>query len=330
MLKIDEKNKGKRLDLFVSETLHDGDYKFISRNFLTNNWDGIVKVDGVSRKQSYKLKLGEEVDIDMNKVEALKEKMTSSTEIKPQQGDLEVLFESDDFLIIDKPKGVVVHPGIGNEDGTLVNYVKGYLSEKDDFKEEVQRAGIVHRLDKGVSGLIVFAKNLEMQKHLQDQFENHDVRKIYLAKVEYKELRRGIKKYFPSEESEYLDIESEIEKLEKSDFSFDKSWFKAEGYISRSPRNRVKMQFKKYFGRRGKKAISYIKPVNKDQVLVVIKTGRMHQIRATLEYFGIGIVGDTLYGFARATSMPDSIELRSVFLSFKELDGSDFTIIKTQ
>ena len=330
MLKIDEKNKGKRLDLLVSETLHDGDYKFISRNFLTNNWDGIVKVDGVSRKQSYKLKLGEEVDIDMDKVEALKEKMTSSTEIKPQQGDLEVLFESDDFLIIDKPKGVVVHPGIGNEDGTLVNYVKGYLSEKDDFKEEVQRAGIVHRLDKGVSGLIVFAKNLEMQKHLQDQFENHDVRKIYLAKVEYKELRRGIKKCFPSEESEYLDIESEIEKLEKSDFSFDKSWFKAEGYISRSPRNRVKMQFKKYFGRRGKKAISYIKPVNKDQVLVVIKTGRMHQIRATLEYFGIGIVGDTLYGFARATSMPDSIELRSVFLSFKELDGSDFTIIKTQ
>ncbi len=330
MLKIDEKNKDKRLDLFVLETLHAGDYKFISRNFLTNNWEGIVKVDGANRKQSYKLKVGEGVDIDMAKVEALREKMTSSTEIKPQKGDLEVLFESEDFLVVDKAKGVVVHPGIGNEEGTLVNYVKGYLSEKDDFKEEVQRAGIVHRLDKGVSGLIVFAKNLEMQKHLQEQFENHEVRKIYLAKIEYKELRRGIKKYFPTEESEYLDIDNEIEKLEESNFTFDKTWFKAEGYISRSPRNRVKMQFKKYFGRRGKKAISYIKPVSKEKVLVVIKTGRMHQIRATLEYFGIGIVGDTLYGFARATSMPDSIELRSIFLSFKELDGSDFTIIKTQ
>ncbi|KUK66898.1 MAG: pseudouridine synthase, partial [candidate division WS6 bacterium 36_33] len=250
--------------------------------------------------------------------------------IKPQEGDLEVLFESDDFLIIDKPKGVVVHPGIGSEDGTLVNYVKGYLSQKDNFKEEVQKAGIVHRLDKGVSGLIVFAKNLEMQKHLQEQFENHEVKKIYLANIEYKELRGGIKRYFPKEESEYLDIDSEIEKLEKRNFTFDESWFKAEGYISRSPKNRVKMQFKKYFGRRGKKAISYIKPINKDQILVVIKTGRMHQIRATLEYFGIGIVGDTLYGPARATSMPDAIELRSIFLSFKELDGSDFTIIKTQ
>jgi 23S rRNA pseudouridine1911/1915/1917 synthase len=330
MVKIDEKNTGKRLDLFVMEKLHEGDYKYISRNFLTNNWEGIAKVDGVVRKQAYKLKTGEEVDIDMEKVQGLREKITSSIEIKPQEGDLEVLFESDDFLIIDKPKGVVVHPGIGNEDGTLVNYVKGYLSPKNNFKEEVQRAGIVHRLDKGVSGLIVFAKNLEMQKHLQEQFENHEVKKVYLANIEYKELRRGIKKYFPGEESECLDIDSEIEKLEESNFAFDKSWFKAEGYISRSPRNRVKMQFKKYFGRRGKKAISYIKPINKNQILVAIKTGRMHQIRATLEYFGIGIVGDTLYGFARAISMPDAIELRSIFLSFKELDGSDFTIIKTQ
>lgn len=330
MVKIDKKNTGKRLDLFVMEKLHEGDYKYISRNFLTNNWEGIVKVDGVVRKQAYKLKTGEEVDIDMERVKGLRKKITSSTEIKPQEGNLEVLFESDDFLIIDKPKGVVVHPGIGNEDGTLVNYVKGYLSQKDNFKEEVQKAGIVHRLDKGVSGLIVFAKNLEMQKHLREQFENHEVKKIYLANIEYKELRGGIKKYFPREESEYLDIDSEIEKLGKSNFTFDKSWFKAEGYISRSPRNRVKMQFKKYFGRRGKKAISYIKPINKDQILVVIKTGRMHQIRATLEYLGIGIVGDTLYGPARATSMPDAIELRSIFLSFKELDGSDFTIIKTQ
>jgi len=330
MVKTDEKNKGKRLDLFVLETLHKEGYNFISRNFLTNNWNGIVKVDGVNRKQSYKLKLGEQVDIDMKKVEVLRGKITSSTEIKPQRGDLEILFENDDFLVVDKPKGVVVHPGIGNEDETLVNYVKGYLSKKNDFKEEVQRAGVVHRLDKGVSGLMVFAKNLEMQKHLQKQFENHQVKKVYLAKVEYKKLKDEIKKYFPGKESEYLDTDSEIEKLQESNFTFDKSWFKAEGYIYRSPRNRVKMQFRKYFTRGGKKATSYIKPLNKNEILIVIETGRMHQIRATFEYFGIGIVGDTLYGFAKATEMPESIELRSVFLSFKELDGSDFTIIKTR
>jgi 23S rRNA pseudouridine1911/1915/1917 synthase len=330
MVKIDEKNKNKRLDLFVLETLHKEGYNFISRNFLTNNWDGIVKVNGTAKKQSYKLKLGEQVDIDMKKVEDLREKMVSSTEIRSQQGNLEILFENDDFLVVDKPKGVVVHPGIGNEDGTLVNYVKGYLSESGNFKEEVQRAGIVHRLDKGVSGIMVFAKNLEMQKHLQKQFEKHQVKKIYLAKVEYKELKGEIKKYFPSKRSEYSDIDSEIEKLQESNFTFDKSWFKAQGYITRSPRNRIKMQFRRYFTGGGKKAISYIKPLNKNELLIVIKTGRMHQIRATLEYFGIGIVGDNLYGFAKATDMPESIELRSVFLSFKELDGSEFTIIKTQ
>ena len=328
MIKIEGENVGKRLDLFVVDTLHKGDYEFISRNFLTNNWDGIVQVDGINRKQSHKLKVGEEVDIDMEKVAELKEKMKSSTEIEPQHADLDILFECDDFLVLDKPKGVVVHPGIGNEEGTLVNYVKGYLLGKSNFEEEVQRAGIVHRLDKGVSGVMVFAKNLKMQKCLQKQFESHEVRKIYLAKVEYKELRRGIKKYFP-EEGVFLDVDSEIEKLERSNFTFDKSWLKAEGYISRSPRSRVKMQFKKYFGRRGKKAISYIKPLSENQVLVVIKSGRTHQIRVTLEYFGVGIVGDTLYGFVRASGMPDSIELRSVFLSFKELDGTDFTIIKT-
>lgn len=325
MIKIKQKQSGKRLDVFLLEYLENRGEDTFSRNFLTNNWDSLVTVNGKQLKQSYKLKEGDEVEVDMEKVEQLKAGMKRSSNIKAQEGDLEVLFENEGFLIIEKPKGLVVHPGVGNQENTLANYVKGYLEEKGEFDNALTRAGIVHRLDKGVSGLIVFAKNVAMQKHLKEQFEKHEVKKIYLADIEYKQLRRGIRKYFPEKDK---DIADEISKLEVNGFECDSSWFKAQGYIARSPRNRVKMQFRKYLGRGGKKALSYIKPISQEQVLVVIKTGRMHQIRATLEYFGVGIKGDTLYGLSKSSTMPDKIALKAILLSFKELNGDDFTIIK--
>lgn len=325
MIKIKQKQSGKRLDVFLLEYLENRGEDTFSRNFLTNNWDSLVTVNGKQLKQSYKLKEGDEVEVDMEKVEQLKAGMKRSSNIKAQEGDLEVLFENEGFLIIEKPKGLVVHPGVGNQENTLANYVKGYLEEKGEFDNALTRAGIVHRLDKGVSGLIVFAKNVAMQKHLKEQFEKHEVKKIYLADIEYKQLRRGIRKYFPEKDK---DVADEISKLEVNGFECDSSWFKAQGYIARSPRNRVKMQFRKYLGRAGKKALSYIKPISQEQVLVVIKTGRMHQIRATLEYFGVGIKGDTLYGLSKSSTMPDKIALKAILLSFKELNGDDFTIIK--
>ena len=325
MIKIKQKQSGKRLDIFLLEYLENRGEDTFSRNFLTNNWDSLVSVNGKQLKQSYKLKEGDEVQVDMEKVGQIKVAMKRSSKIKSQEGELEVLFESEDFLIVEKPKGLVVHPGVGNRENTLANYVRGYLEEKGEFDNALTRVGIVHRLDKGVSGLIVFAKNVAMQKHLQEQFEKHTVRKVYLADIEYKQLRRDIRKYFSIENK---DIGEEISKLEANDFEYDRSWFKAQGYIARSPRNRVKMQFRKYLGRAGKKTISYIKPISQEQVLVVIKTGRMHQIRATLEYFGIGIKGDTLYGLSKSSTMPDKIALKAIFLGFKELNRDDFAIIK--
>ncbi len=325
MTKIKQKQSGKRLDVFLLEYLENRGKNTFSRNFLTNNWDNLVKVNGKSLKQSYKLKEADEVEVDMGKIEQLKAGMKRSSRIKGQEGDLEVLFENEDFLIVEKPKGLVVHPGVGNRENTLANYVRGYLEEKGEFNNDVTRAGIVHRLDKGVSGLIVFAKNVAMQKHLKEQFEKHEVKKVYLADIEYKELRRGIRKYFPEEEK---DIADEISKLEANGFECDSGWFKAQGYITRSSRNRVKMQFRKYLGRAGKRTLSYVKPVSQDQALVVIKTGRMHQIRATLEYFGIGVKGDTLYGLSKSCTMPDKIALKAILLGFKEFNGDEFTIIK--
>lgn len=328
MIEIEEKQTGQRLDVFLLKFLEKGGHKVFSRNFLTNNWEGLVKVNGKDSKPSYKLKVKDKVEINNEKIRELKDGMRNSDELKAQYNEnLDILFENKDFLILEKPQGVVVHPGVGNREDTLANYVRGYLERNKEFDKALHRAGLIHRLDKGVSGLMVFAKNLPTQKHLQEQFENREVRKIYLADIEYKQLRRGIKRFF-LETDKGREIDEEIEKLEKNDFEFDKDWFKAFGYIRRSPKDRVKMQFRKYMGRTGKRALSYIKVINKEKVLVVIETGRMHQIRATLEYYGIVIKGDTLYGKSKSTTTPDKIALKSIYLSFKEPDGGDFTIIK--
>lgn len=326
-MQVKEQQIGKRLDLFLSEYLQEKGCNIFSRNFLTNNWEGLILVNGKSLKPSYKLREGDHLEINDEKVQQLKQNMANSSELKGQIDEkLQILFENSEFLIIEKESGVVVHPGVGNSNDTLANYVKGYLEEKGEFDKAVYRGGLVHRLDKGVSGLMVFAKNLFVQKHLQEQFEKRQVKKIYLADIEYKELRRGMRRYFSNLEK--VDIDEETSKLEKNNFEFDKNWLKAKGYIRRSATNRVKMEFKRYMGRGAKEAVSYIKPVNEGQVLVVIKTGRMHQIRATLEYYGIGIKGDTLYGSSKSSTMPDKIGLKSIYLSFKEIDGGNFTIIK--
>ena len=327
-MRIEQEQIGKRLDLFLVEFLQEAGYATFSRSYLTKNWEGLVKVNGQDLKPSYKLRVGDEVDVDMEKVNHLKESMQNSSELIGQQApNLDILFEDENFLILEKPHGLVVHPGIGNREGTLANYVRGYLEEKGEFDKGLYRGGLVHRLDKGVAGLMVFAKNLHSQKHLQEQFENREVKKIYLADIEYVNLRRGIKKIFKDIDVDG-GIDKEITALEKNNFSFGSDWFKASGYIKRSQTNRVKMTFRKYLGRNGKKAVSYIKALNKEQLLIVIETGRMHQIRATLEYYGIGIKGDTLYGLSKSDRMPDKIYLKSIYLSFKEQGGDDFTIIK--
>lgn len=313
-----------RVDLQLANYLKSEKRVLLSRSVLQDNWEGLLTVNGASVKPSYRIKEGDVVEVNMEKVGEVEESLQYSTDIKAQKSDLDVVFEDNNYLIVDKPKGMVVHPGVGNVDGTLANYVKGYLEEKNEFNNSVTRAGIVHRLDKPVSGLIVFAKNPESQNSLQKQFQEHTVKKIYLATVESGKARKDFEKFFVGKK----DVSREISVLEENEFSFDQSWFKAEGYIGRSSQNRVKMEFKRYKSGNLKHAISYIKPVGDSKVLVVIKTGRMHQIRATLAYLGSSIVGDTLYGAATSTTMPDNIELESIYLSFKDLEGNDITISK--
>lgn len=311
---VDTKHLDERADSYICSN-----FQVHSRSFLADHWEELVSINGKKAKPSYKLKAGDEITIREEKVNQLLADK-SYDKIIPQESPLQIIYECDSYLVLNKPKGVPVHPGVGNYKDTLANYVAGYLMKTSKYDPTIDRAGVVHRLDKPVSGLIVFAKNNQTQKYLQKQFEMHKVQKIYHAKIVLREsANKEVFQMLPKEKiaagrviDEYIRVGDEI---------FENGWLKLEGYVGRSSVNRMKMMFKPYLFDRAKYALSYIKFLNKDEALIAIKTGRMYQIRASLEYLGIYIDGDTLFKTARGVGIPDAIALESVFLSFKDEFG---------
>ncbi len=319
-VKIGESNVGRRLDTYLNEYLNKELGIFLTRNIVQNFIEKGCLINGNVCKKSYKLKEGDILMINTKYWNELREELDLSEEILPQEGKLDIRYEDDDMLVLYKEKGLVVHPGVGNGSNTLANFVRYYLEPKGEYDSLMDRGGIVHRLDKGVSGLIVVAKNKESQEYLRGLFKNHEVIKIYRAKVE---------KVGESRMSEFKNFEQDIDfekYLEKLKISFEpwKSWFNMRGYIGRSSKNRYKMEFREYEFGGSKYAQSYILKSGND-VLVKIETGRMHQIRVSLEYLGLHILGDTLYGVSKGDSTSESIELESVMLSFKSKDGEILT-----
>jgi len=319
-IKITDSNVGQRCDLFLLSFLHENGYRDLTRSFLQNNWKDLVKVNGKDAKPSLKLKENVVVEIDEG---LLKEKIEDSievSEILPQEGRLDIVFENDEYIVLNKPSGLVIHPGVKQKEDTLANYVVGYLSSKGEYDKKVYRGGVVHRLDKGVSGLVLFAKTVKAQRFFQQKFENREVEKIYVADVTYKDTPVELKEMF---EKNSIDINKALDELEKNNFRCDNSWYMVEGYIHRSNMNRMKMRFsRESSGKKHKYALTYVKPLNNEQIIVKIETGRMHQIRASLEYLRVHIVGDTLYEtLSGKGGIPDEIALKSVLLSFTDEDN---------
>ncbi len=321
-IKEDEKNiLGERVDKIVLEQLKTSGFHIPSRSFLQNNWGNWVLVNGKEVKRSYKIRKGETIAINEDYINQAVDQDYKSDQILAEKGDLNIVFEDENFLVINKEKGTIVHPGVKNDSATLANFVRYYLEQKYEFDIHVERCGVVHRLDKGVSGLIVFAKNLESQKLLKNQFENHEVEKLYLAKIEYKEMDKEFKHFFKQD----YKLNEVVQNFVNNEFKIDNSWYRMRGYIGRDNANRMRMIFREYDFGGSKRAITYIKRLNNNELLIKIETGRMHQIRATLKSLGINIIGDSLYGDGR--EIPDKIELESILLAFKNFEGK-YIVIK--
>ncbi len=247
---ISDENQGIRID----KALADLDSK-LSRAAIQRMLDeGDIKVNGKEVKASYKLNLSDKVEVTI--------KDAVEVDIKPEDIPLDVVYEDKDILVVNKQKGLVVHPGNGNPDGTLVNAIMARCKDSLSGVGGKIRPGIVHRIDKDTSGLLIIAKNDEAHINLSEQIKNHEVNKTYLALV------RGV--------------------IKNNNITIDMP-------IARSDRDRTKMAVSK----NGKNAITHVKVLERfdgfTYVEVNIETGRTHQIRVHLSQIGYPIVGDSVY-----------------------------------
>lgn len=248
---VKEGEDGKRIDAYIPTKDIDISRTAVQRMIEEGN----ILVNGKKIKASYKVAIGDEIQ-----VEKIAPKEIS---LEAQDIPLEVIYEDNDIIVINKPKGMVVHPANGNPDGTLVNAVMAICKDSLSGIGGEIRPGIVHRLDKDTSGIIVVAKNDKAHINLSEQIKNHEVKKTYIALV------RGIVK----ENKATIDMP-----------------------IGRSTKDRKKMAVTK----NGKRAVTHIKVLERYEgkytlLQVNIETGRTHQIRVHLSQIGYPIIGDAVY-----------------------------------
>jgi 23S rRNA pseudouridine1911/1915/1917 synthase len=263
---VDEERAGTRLDKFIADAIPE-----LSRMRVKGLIQGGEVRDGdkVISDASWKIRPGQNFEITV----------PPAMEAEPEGQDipLNVVFEDDQVIVIDKPAGLVVHPGAGNEEGTLVNALIHHCGDSLSGIGGVKRPGIVHRIDKDTSGLMVAAKTDAAHASLAEQFADHSLERAYLAIV------RG--RPYPAAGT-------------------------VDEAIGRSPRNRKKMAV---VGRGGKSAVTHFATQQRlgDAASLVecrLETGRTHQIRVHMTFIGHPLIGDPVYGRSqKSKSLPPAV-----------------------
>ena len=252
IIDVPDEETGERIDSFLS-----GKTDFTRTRIQQLIKDRNITVNGKPTKSSYKIEENDEIAIEVPEVE--------TTEIKPENIKIDIVYEDSDIAVINKQAGLVVHPAHGHYSGTLVNAILYHIKDLSGINGEI-RPGIVHRLDKDTSGLIVIAKNDKVHTVLTEMFQEKKIRKTYLA------ILKG--------------------KLNKSEG-------KIVTQIGRDKNDRKKMTVIDDITK-GKNAITNYRVISQNNLFTLVKvnieTGRTHQIRVHMRHLGYPILGDSVYG----------------------------------
>lgn len=271
-LVVKDNNQKKRLDSYIVEELED-----LSRTTVKRLIDEEkILVNGKKQKSSYKPEMGDVISIDMPEAREIK--------LEAQNIPVPVIYEDNDIIVVNKPKGMVVHPANGNPDGTLVNAILAMCKNSLSGIGGEIRPGIVHRLDKDTSGLLIVAKNDTAHMKMSKQIQDRKVTKKYIALV------KGV----IAENEATIDLP-----------------------IARSTKDRKKMGVDP----NGKNAITHFKVLKRyDKYTLLelkIDTGRTHQIRVHMSYIGHPVVGDFVYSNGKNEFDIEGQMLHARYLEFK-------------
>ncbi len=238
--------------------------------------EGNILVNGETTKPSYQVRNGDRIIIQIPEIK--------QTNLKEQEIPLDIIYEDNDIVVVNKAKGMVVHPAVGNPDGTLVNAIMAHCKGNLSGIGGELRPGIVHRLDKDTSGLLIIAKNDKAHLAMSEQIQNRQVKKTYLALV------RGV----------IAENEATIKMP-----------------IGRSTKDRKKMAVVK----NGKEAITHFKVLDRfskyTYIEVKIETGRTHQIRVHMAEIGYPVIGDLVYSNGKNEFGVEGQMLHAKSLDFK-------------
>ncbi|GAB4107632.1 RluA family pseudouridine synthase [Echinicola sediminis] len=281
-IEVDKGQTAIRLDKFLTEKVANATRNKVQRTIE----DGNVKVNGQSTKANYKIKPGDVITVML-------EAAPRDTEVIPEKIDLDILFEDEHLLVVNKPAGMVVHPAYGNWTGTLVNGLVYHFNQLPELPGNSGRPGLVHRIDKDTSGLLVIAKSELAMSDLAKQFFDHSIERTYIALVWGE----------PKEDKGTVDA-----------------------HVGRSAKDRKVMDTYPD-GEQGKNAVTHWKVLKRLRYVSLVQcnleTGRTHQIRAHMKYLGHPLFSDQVYG-------GDKIRKGTQFSKYKSFVQNCFKLLPRQ